>query len=171
MQPPTTIKEVQRLTSGLAALCRYLSKSTGRSLPFFEVIKRREGFLWTAECQEAFGDLKKYLLSLPLLSKLEAGETLFLYRLASQRAVAPALVWEECKVQHPVYYVGRALKDVEAIYTPLEKVIFALVTTMRNLVSYFQGHPVQVLTDHLLASVLRSPFSIEWMVKWAMELT
>lgn len=42
------------------------------------------------------------------------------------------------------------------IYTPLEKVVFALVTTVRRLVAYFQAHQVQVLTDQPLASVLRS---------------
>lgn len=79
MQPPTTITEVQRLTGRMAALSRFLSKSADRALPLFEVIKRREGFEWTSKCQAAFEELKKYLLSPPLLSKLEACKTLYLY--------------------------------------------------------------------------------------------
>lgn len=47
MQPPTSITEVQRLTSRLAAFSRILSKSTDRVFLFFEVIKCREGFIWT----------------------------------------------------------------------------------------------------------------------------
>lgn len=81
------------------------------------------------------------------------------------------LVREVDKIQHPVYYVERALKDAETRYTPLEKMVFALVTTVRRLVPYFQAHPVQVLTDQPLASVLRSPTTSGRMVKWAMELT
>lgn len=70
-----------------------------------------------------------------------------------------------------MYYVGRALKDADTRYTPLEKVVFALVTTVRRLVPYFQAHQVQVLTDQPLANVLQSPTSSRQMVKWAMELT
>lgn len=97
----------------MAALSRFLSKSADRALPFFEVIKRKEGFAWTPECQAAFEYLKKYLLSPPLLAKPEAGETLYLYLSVAQRAVGAILVREANKVQHPVYYVGRALKDSE----------------------------------------------------------
>lgn len=69
-----------------------------------------------------------------------------------------------------MYYVGRVLKDVEIQYTPLEKVLLALITTARILMPYFQAHHIQVLTDQLLTSVLRSPASSDQMVKWAMEL-
>lgn len=54
--------------------------------------------------------------------------------------VRAVLVWEENKTQNPIYYVGRALKDVETRHMPLEKVVFALVTMVRRLVSYFQVH-------------------------------
>lgn len=171
MQPPTTIMEVQRLTGRLATLSRFLSKSADRVLPFFEVIKQREGFVWTPEYQAAFEDFKNYLLSPPLLSIPEAGEVLYLYLSTIQKAVGAVLVWEENKMQHPVYYVGRVLKDAETRYTPLENVVFALVITMRMLVPYFQAHPVQVLTDQPLANVLRSPTASGRMVKWVIELT
>lgn len=45
-------------------------------LPFFEVIKRKKGFMWMPECLVAFEDLKKYLLLPPMLSKSEASEVL-----------------------------------------------------------------------------------------------
>lgn len=121
--------------------------------------------------QATFEDLKKYMLSPSLLLKQEAGEILYLYMLASQRAVGAVLVREENKTQHSVYYLGRALKDVEMRYTPLEKMVLALVTTVRRLVPYFRAHPIHVLIDQPLASVLRSPTSSGRMVKWAMELT
>ncbi|XP_031104440.1 uncharacterized protein LOC116007921 [Ipomoea triloba] len=50
MKPPTTLKEVQRLTGCLAALSRFFSKSAERALPFFEVIRKRDSFKWTTEC-------------------------------------------------------------------------------------------------------------------------
>uniref|UniRef100_A0A2N9ED79 Uncharacterized protein n=1 Tax=Fagus sylvatica TaxID=28930 RepID=A0A2N9ED79_FAGSY len=52
MQPPKTTKEVQRLTGRVAALNRFMSRSTDKCLPFFKTLKK--AFVWTDECQQAF---------------------------------------------------------------------------------------------------------------------
>lgn len=67
--------------------------------------------------------------------------------------------------------MGRTLKDAEIRYLPLEKVVYALVVTVRKLVPYIQVHHVRVLTDWPLASILRSPTSSGRLVKWAVEVT
>jgi hypothetical protein len=36
-----------------------------RRLPFFKLIKKHDKFQWTQEAQEAFEDLKKYLITPP----------------------------------------------------------------------------------------------------------
>lgn len=76
------------MTGRLAALNKFLSKSAHRALPFFEAMKKKEGFSWTEECQVAFEELKKYLLTSPLLSTPKEGEVLFLYMAVSQKAVS-----------------------------------------------------------------------------------
>ena len=52
MKPPQNVKEVQFLTGRVAALNRFVSKTTDKCLPFFRVLKR--AFEWTDECQQAF---------------------------------------------------------------------------------------------------------------------
>ncbi|XP_019161960.1 PREDICTED: uncharacterized protein LOC109158496 [Ipomoea nil] len=132
MQPPNTVKDLQRLTGRLAALSCFLSKSADKTVPFFEVMKRKEGFVWTAECQQSFEELKKYLSTPPVLSTPQVGEPLFLYLATSLRAVSSVLIREEERTQHPVYYVSRSLKSAEMRYTPLEKIVYALVITVRE---------------------------------------
>ena len=77
----------------IAALNRFVSKATDKCLPFFRTL--RKSFEWTDECQKAFEDLKKYLLSPLLLSLSKSGEELYLYIAVSQAAVSAALVREE----------------------------------------------------------------------------
>ena len=67
-----------------------------KCLPFFCTLKK--SFEWTAECQQAFDDLKAYLSSPPLLSPSQPGEELFLYLAISLATVNEALVREEDKV-------------------------------------------------------------------------
>ncbi|XP_019184635.1 PREDICTED: uncharacterized protein LOC109179589 [Ipomoea nil] len=171
MQPPTTVRDLQRLTGRLAALSRFLSKAADKTVSFFEAMKKKEGFAWTAECQQSFEELKQYLSTPPVLSTPQVGEPLFLYLAASAKAVSSVLVREEDRVQHPVYYVSRSSKAAETRYTVLEKVVYALVVTVRKLAPYFQAHTVRVLTDQPLGSVLRNPLSSGRLVKWAVELT
>ncbi|KAH7857720.1 hypothetical protein Vadar_015844 [Vaccinium darrowii] len=62
-----------------AALNRFIKKSSNRCRPFFQLLKKREGYEWGAEQEQAFQELKSYLSSPPLLSTPEAGERLILY--------------------------------------------------------------------------------------------
>uniref|UniRef100_A0A2N9GFI7 Uncharacterized protein n=1 Tax=Fagus sylvatica TaxID=28930 RepID=A0A2N9GFI7_FAGSY len=124
MQPPKTTKEVQRLTGRVAALNRFMSRSTDKCLPFFKTLKK--AFVWTDECQQAFEELKRYLTEPPLLSPSKQGEELYLYLAVSPTAVSSALIREEERRQLPVYYTSRALRGAEERYPPMEKLAFTL---------------------------------------------
>ena len=93
MTPPTNIKEVQSLNDKVTALNRFVSRATDKCLPFFHTLKKL--FEWTAECQQAFEDLKAYLSSPLLLSPSKPGEELFLYLAVSLVAISATLVREE----------------------------------------------------------------------------
>ena len=91
--PSRTVKEIQSLNGKIAALNRFVFKATDKCLPFFRTL--RKSFEWTDKCQKAFEDLKKYLLSPPLLSPSRPREELYLYIAVSQAAISAALVREE----------------------------------------------------------------------------
>ncbi|KAL0416063.1 UNVERIFIED_CONTAM: hypothetical protein Slati_3438200 [Sesamum latifolium] len=109
MNPPTTKKEVQKLTGRMAALSIFLSRGAERGLPFFKTLRKVEGFSWNEDCQEAFDNLKEYLSKPPLLTKPQAGEKLYIYLSASEEAVSAVLVSAEGKEHQPVYYVSKVL--------------------------------------------------------------
>uniref|UniRef100_A0A2N9GCP2 Integrase catalytic domain-containing protein n=1 Tax=Fagus sylvatica TaxID=28930 RepID=A0A2N9GCP2_FAGSY len=93
MQPPRTTKETLGLTERIAALNRFISRSTNICLPFFKILKK--AFEWTDECQQAFEKLKIYLASPPLLNPSKQGEELCLYLAVSPTPVNSALIREE----------------------------------------------------------------------------
>ncbi|XP_038982200.1 uncharacterized protein LOC120110682 [Phoenix dactylifera] len=115
MVPPKTVKEVQRLTGQIAALGRFVSRSAERCLPFFRILKRPKDFLWSEECQQAFEELRCLLASPPLLTKPQQGELLYLYLAVFPVVVSSVLVREEDKLQKPVYYTSRVLRDAEIL--------------------------------------------------------
>ncbi|GKV11641.1 hypothetical protein SLEP1_g22881 [Rubroshorea leprosula] len=170
MKPPASIKEVQHLMGKIVALGRFLSKSTERCLPIFEILRGKKIFEWTQDCQRAFEQLKAYLASPPLISKPSPGETLFLYITATTEVVNAALIRQEQKRQRPVYFVSKVLQEPEKRYAPLEKLAYAVIIATRRLRYYFLGHKITVLTNYPLRHVLHKPDLVGRLVKWSIDL-
>ena len=120
LQSPTSAKQVQMLTGRAAALNRFISRSSDKCKPFFNLVKKTADFLWTEECEAALADLKRYMITAPVLSTPEPEEELFLYLAVSEHAVSAVLIREEQGEQKAVYYVSKTLASAETRYLPLE---------------------------------------------------
>ncbi|KAL5554586.1 hypothetical protein UlMin_041987 [Ulmus minor] len=132
MEPPRKIKEVQRLTGRIAALNRFISRATDRCKPFFQALRKGKDFIWTADYEQSFQELKSYLGKPPLLSKPHEGDSLILYLAVSKGAVSSALVREEDGVQWPIYYTSKSLLDAETRYPEIEKLALALMQVFQK---------------------------------------
>jgi hypothetical protein len=97
IRPPTRLKDVQRLTGSLAALSRFISRLAERALPFFKLMRGFGLFTWTEQAEQVFQEIKKYLISLPVLVAPDLGETLFLYLAAMTEVISMVLVAERSK--------------------------------------------------------------------------
>ncbi|KAF8047629.1 hypothetical protein N665_2912s0001 [Sinapis alba] len=168
---PKTSREIQRLTGRVAALNRFISKSTDKCLPFYELLRGNKRFLWDEVCEQAFAALKQYLTTPSVLVKPDAGDTLYLYIAVSSSAVSRVLIKEDRGEQHPIFYTSKCLTDAETRYPTLERMALAVVTSARKLRPYFQSHSVVVLTDLPLRTILQNANQSGRLSKWAIELS
>ena len=90
------------------------------------------------------------------MSSPAADEVLYAYIVIAPHAVSLVLIREDSRLQRLFYYVSKSLHEVEIRYSPLEKVILAMVHASRKLPHYFQAHTVVVLTQLPLKSILRT---------------
>jgi hypothetical protein len=74
------------------------------------------------------------------------------------------------KVQKPVYFVSTVLRDARERYTMQQKLLYTLLIASRKLRHYFQGHPIKVVTDRPLETILRNPNVTGRVAEWAVEL-
>ena len=74
MRSPSNTKEVQRLTGRIAVLSHFVSRSSDKCQPFFQILKK--AFQWDVHSEEAFTALKTYLSSPPILVSPSEGELL-----------------------------------------------------------------------------------------------
>ena len=93
-----------------------------------------------------------------------------MYLDVSQTAVSSALIRESDEAQKPVYYTIQAFKGVEARYSNIEKMVFALIIASRKLRLCFQAHSIIVLTNQPIKKAMNKLDAAGWLVFWAVEL-
>nr|CAN79539.1 hypothetical protein VITISV_011362 [Vitis vinifera] len=158
-------KELQRLTGKLVALGRFIARFTDELRPFFLAIRNAGAHGWMDSCQNAFEKIKHCLMQPPILSSPIPKEKLYMYLAVSEWPISVVLF--RCpspKEQKPIYYVSRALADVETRYSKMELTALDLRSAAQKLRPYFQAHPViPDLTGRMLQWAIElSEFGIEF---------
>ncbi|GJS65673.1 reverse transcriptase domain-containing protein [Tanacetum coccineum] len=155
---PRCLKDVQKLNEKLASLNRFMSKSAEKSLPFFKTMKKctkKGDFQWTQEAEVAFKQMKKLIAELLMLTAPKEKEELIMYLAAAKEAISAVLMTERGGKQLPVYFMSRTLRGPEINYTPMEKLVLALLSASRRLKRYdIQYRPRTSIKGQVLADFI-----------------
>ena len=106
-------------------------------------------FDWTAECEVAFCEVKRRLVSAPVLHPPDLTKPFQLWTDACERGFGAVL--EQKTVEgdrHPIAYASRATNEAEHKYAPTELEVAALVFALEHFQVYLLGNKVTVYTDH-----------------------
>jgi hypothetical protein len=142
-------------------LSRFISRLGKRGLPLYRLLRKTERFTWTPEAEEALGNLKALLTSAPILVPLAARETLLIYVAATTQVVSAAIVVERREeghallVQRSVYFISEVLSETKIRYPQIQKLLYAVILTRRNLRHYFESHPVIVVSSFPLGEIIQ----------------
>jgi hypothetical protein len=77
---------------------------------------------------------------------------------------------DTAKVQKLIYFVSTVLCDAWEHYTMQQKLLYTMLIDSRKLRHYFQGHPIKVVTDRPLETILRNPNVTGRVAEWVVEL-
>lgn len=134
------VKVVQSLTRHIAALGRFILRSSDKSHRCFLLLKMKNNFTWTSKCKQTLEELKQYLSSPQFFQTPRADEQLYLYLAVSEIEVSGVLFREEQDMIFPIYYVRMTLGEAETGYPYLEKLALILLSAFTKLKPYFQCH-------------------------------
>ncbi|GJR66110.1 reverse transcriptase domain-containing protein [Tanacetum coccineum] len=131
---------------------------------------KKSDFQWTQEAEVAFRQMKKLIADLPMLTAPKEREELIMYLAVAKEAISAVLMTKREGKQMPVYFVSRALRGPEINYTPMEKLVLALLSASNRLKRYFQAHTIVVITDQPIKQLMSNSKITGRMLKWKFEL-
>ena len=103
MPSPRTLRELKGLQGRLAYIRRFISNLSGKCRSFSRLMKKGVDFVWDAECEAAFQDIKSYLTKPPVLAAPTTGKPFILYTRALNYSLGALLhkkMMEERKLLH-----------------------------------------------------------------------
>jgi ribonuclease HI len=176
MGPIKDLRGVQRVMGCLAALSHFISRLGERGLPLYRLLRKAECFTWTPKAEEALGNLKSLLTNAPILVPPAAGEALLIYVAATTQVVSATIVVERREeghalpVQRPVYFISEVLSETKIRYPQIQKLLYAVILTWRELRHYFESHPVTVVSSFPLGEIIQCREALGRIAKWAVEI-
>ncbi|KAL0287105.1 UNVERIFIED_CONTAM: Retrovirus-related Pol polyprotein from transposon.6 [Sesamum angustifolium] len=147
-RPPSNVHDLHSFL-GLANYYRRFVKGYSEiARPVTDLLKKTETWDWTPQCQVAFDNLKRAMVTDPVLVLPDMSKSFTLETDASDFALGGVLMQDG----HPVAFENRKLKDVERRYSVHEKELLAVVHCLRLWRHYLLGSPFVVKTDNIAVS-------------------
>ena len=157
MKAPVNAKQVKSFL-GMAGFYRqFIEKFAQRASPLSDLLQKDVVFQWGDKQQKAFDDLKRAMMTTPVLAFPDFSRQFEVHTDASGCGIAATLIQrdEEGK-PHPVTFVSRKLKKEEMAYPPAELECLAIVCATAMLRVYLEGRKFLVVTDHFGLTFLKS---------------
>jgi hypothetical protein len=173
VKAPTCKKELQSFFGKVNYLTRFISNFSGRMKAFTPILRLKNDveFIWGAEQQAAFEEIKEYLSTPPVLKASQSGVPFQLYVAAENDVIGAILTQEAEENEHIITYVSRRLLDVETGYQFIEKLCFSLYYACTKLRHYLLSSTsiVPCQTD-VIKHMLHRPILSGRLGKWAYGL-
>src|ERR1041385_8005991 len=143
-QAPTSVGEIRSFL-GLAGYYRRFIESFSKiAKPMTELLKKDTKFVWTEECEASFQELKKRLVTAPVLILPDVRKDFQVYCDASGQGLGGVLM-KDGKV---VCYTSRQLRPHELNYATHDLELAAVVHALKTWRHFLIGNKCDIYTDH-----------------------
>jgi hypothetical protein len=143
-EPPKNIGEIHSFLGLAGYYRRFIENFSKIAKPMTELLKKKKKFQWTDECEVSFQELKKRLVSAPILCLPDLEKEFQVYCDASRLGLGSVLM-QGGKV---VAYASRKLKKHETNYPTHDLELASVVHSLKTWRHYLMGKRCEVFTDH-----------------------
>ncbi|GJY11073.1 putative nucleotidyltransferase, ribonuclease H, partial [Tanacetum coccineum] len=141
---PTTVTEVRSFLGLAGYYRRFVEGFSLLALPLTKLMRKGEKFVWNEEREKSFEELKRRLVSSPILTLPSGTGGYQIYSDASKKGLGCVLM-QHGKV---IAYASRQLKPYEVNYPTHDLELAAVVFALKIWRHYLYGETCDIFTDH-----------------------
>jgi hypothetical protein len=141
---PTNVHEIRSFLGLASYYRRFVEGFSKLSGPLTALTRKNARFLWTDECEQSFQELKRRLVTAPVLTLPSESCGFVIYSDASRKGLGCVLM-QNSKV---VAYASRQLKSYELNYPTHDLELAAVVFALKIWRHYLYGERCEIFTDH-----------------------
>ena len=172
---PRGVAEMQRFLGSLNFYRSYIPNLAQVAAPLYDLTKKGVAWVWSKDCEEAFGCLRVKLVHEPIALAFPDWDKKFVIEAdASSRAVAAVLSQrnEETGQLHPIDFFSSSLSKAQRNYYAGQLEAWALVAACRKWRTYLRATgEVELITDHCPLKWLRNQKDPRrTFARWILEL-
>ncbi|KAJ3680982.1 hypothetical protein LUZ60_015471 [Juncus effusus] len=143
-KPPMNVTEVHSFLGLAGYYRRFVDGFAKIALPMSRLMRKDVKFVWDEKCQKSFEELKKKLVSAPVLVVPELGKEFSVYSDASLQGLGCVLM----QGKNVIAYALRQLKPYEENYPTHDLELAAVVFALKIWRHYLYGERYNMFTDH-----------------------
>jgi hypothetical protein len=147
----TNVKGVQSFLGFANFYRRFVRDFSKITAPLTKLTRKDTRYKWTDAAQSTFKQLKKVMISQPILRHFDLARPLTLEMDASDYAIGAVCSQpDDLGILHPLGYFSRKLKDAELNYDIHDKELLAIVDSLHKWSTYCKStqYPITILSDH-----------------------
>ena len=169
---PKDIKSLETFVQKVRYFERFIHMLAQVLYPF-RVILRTNVFVWNPFLEDKFDTIRDLLSKAPILKPPNSSSTFFLSLSVSSHAIGAILMQQDPhnKLMHPIYFISRAISDVEKTFMDIEKWMLTLIYACKKFRSFLiSQHFVIITSMPLLPYILQHVSVSARIMKWALQL-
>ncbi|KAL4010649.1 hypothetical protein IC575_030152 [Cucumis melo] len=141
---PTSATEVRSFLGLAGYYRRFIEDFSRLALPLTALTRKNVKFEWSDKCEQSFQELKKRLVTAPILALPVTGKDYVIYCDASRLGLGCVLMQDG----NVIAYASRQLKEHECNYPTHDLELAAVVLELKIWRHYLFGEKCHIFTDH-----------------------
>ncbi|KAK3092083.1 hypothetical protein FSP39_025049 [Pinctada imbricata] len=156
MKSPTDVSSVKRFCGMVQYMAKFLPSLSTTMEPIRVLTRKNVPWNWSAECEQAFLEVKHKLTSAPVLAYFNPDLELLLQTDSSKDGIGAVLMQNG----QPIEYASRSLTTAQRKWAQIEKEALSILVGLKRFDQYTYGRTVIIENDHKpLETILRKPLS------------
>ncbi|GBM38694.1 Retrovirus-related Pol polyprotein from transposon 297, partial [Araneus ventricosus] len=145
---PETVHDLRSFLGLCTYYRRFVRNFSAIARPLHKLTEARSNFNWTEECEKSFNNLKRALITSPVLTYPRTDKEFILDTDASNEGIGAVLSQKIGNEECVIAYFSKSLGKPERNYCVTRKELLAIVKSIEHFHHYLYGRKFLLRTDH-----------------------